>query len=143
MCLFSEKMREKLWVYRKELKKVSFIAAPLAASTVLQYGMQIVGVMMVGHLGDELLLSGLSIASSFINVTGCSVLVSPFLSFNTFLISFPTFSLMQSFYTIHIFQLDHNSICFYKNFCLCRWIHVHRAFDLPAHLSINKNTTRG
>ncbi|CAK9313971.1 unnamed protein product [Citrullus colocynthis] len=49
----------------------------MAASTILQYGMQIVGVMMVGHLGDELLLSGVSIASSFINVTGCSVLLLP------------------------------------------------------------------
>lgn len=74
MCFFGETMRENWWVYRKELKKVSFMAAPMAASTILQYGMQIVGVMMVGHLGDELLLSGVSIASSFINVTGCSVL---------------------------------------------------------------------
>lgn len=66
MCLFGEKMRENLWVYRKELKKVSFIAAPMAATTILQYSMQVVAVMMVGHLGDELLLSGVSIATSFV-----------------------------------------------------------------------------
>lgn len=74
-----ENMRAEKWlVYRKEVKKVSLIAAPMAATTILQYLMQVVAVIMVGHLGDNLLLSGVSIASSFINVTGFSVLVSSF-----------------------------------------------------------------
>ncbi|KAG6592361.1 Protein DETOXIFICATION 3, partial [Cucurbita argyrosperma subsp. sororia] len=68
-------MRENWFrVYRKEVKKVILIAAPMAATTILQYAMQVVAVIMVGHLGDELLLSGVSIASSFTNVTGISVL---------------------------------------------------------------------
>ncbi|KAJ6855432.1 hypothetical protein NC651_040175 [Populus alba x Populus x berolinensis] len=57
----------------KELKKVSYVAAPMVAVTVLQYLMQVVSVMMVGHL-DELSLSGISSASSFTSVTGCSLL---------------------------------------------------------------------
>ncbi|XP_022973952.1 protein DETOXIFICATION 3-like isoform X2 [Cucurbita maxima] len=69
-------MRENWFrVYKKELKKVMLIAAPMAATTILQYAMQVVAVIMVGHLGDELLLSGVSIASSFTNVTGISVIL--------------------------------------------------------------------
>ncbi|KAJ4840865.1 Protein DETOXIFICATION 7 [Turnera subulata] len=65
----------------KELKKVSYVAAPMVAVTVLQYLLQVVSVMMVGHL-DELSLSGVSIASSFTSVTGFSLLVnSQFLCF--------------------------------------------------------------
>ncbi|KAF3447413.1 hypothetical protein FNV43_RR12599 [Rhamnella rubrinervis] len=59
-----------LW---KEVKKVSFIAAPMVAVTVMQYMLQFVCVMMVGHV-DELSLSGVSIASSYTSVTGFSVL---------------------------------------------------------------------
>ncbi|XP_061944606.1 protein DETOXIFICATION 14-like [Populus nigra] len=57
----------------KELKKVSYVAAPMVAVTVLQYLMQVVSVMMVGHL-DELSLSGIASASSFTSVTGFSLL---------------------------------------------------------------------
>ncbi|KAL3565501.1 hypothetical protein D5086_033547 [Populus alba] len=59
----------------KELKKVSYVAAPMVAVTVLQYLMQVGSVMMVGHL-YELSLSGISSASSFTSVTGFSLLVS-------------------------------------------------------------------
>ncbi|KAG6737820.1 hypothetical protein POTOM_059350 [Populus tomentosa] len=59
----------------KELKKVSYVAAPMVAVTVLQYLMQVVSVMMVGHL-DELSQSGISSASSFTSVTGFSLLVT-------------------------------------------------------------------
>ncbi|XP_057993396.1 protein DETOXIFICATION 8 isoform X1 [Hevea brasiliensis] len=57
----------------KELKKVSYVAAPMVAVTVLQYLLQVVSMVMVGHL-DELSLSGVSIATSFTSVTGFSFL---------------------------------------------------------------------
>ena len=51
------------------------VAAPLVACSLLQYSLQVVSVMFAGHLG-ELSLSGASVAASFANVTGFSVLVS-------------------------------------------------------------------
>lgn len=62
-------------VSMKELKRVSFIAAPMVAVTVLQYLLQVVAVIMVGHV-DELALAGVSIATSFTSVTGFSFLVN-------------------------------------------------------------------
>ncbi|PWZ16695.1 Protein DETOXIFICATION 16 [Zea mays] len=49
------------------------LAAPLVACSLLQYCLQVVSVMFAGHLG-ELSLSGASVAASFANVTGFSVL---------------------------------------------------------------------
>ncbi|KAK9200050.1 hypothetical protein WN944_015245 [Citrus x changshan-huyou] len=66
-------MGSKWVVSLKEIKKVSSIAAPMVAVTVLQYLLQVVSVIMVGHL-DELSLSGASIATSFTSVTGFSLL---------------------------------------------------------------------
>ena len=69
----------------QELKKVSFMAAPMVAVTVSQYLLQVVSLMMVGHLGILVSFSGVSIAMSFAEVTGFSVLVCslfPFLGFN-------------------------------------------------------------
>ncbi|XVF71548.1 hypothetical protein PTKIN_Ptkin12aG0046900 [Pterospermum kingtungense] len=57
----------------EDLKKVSFIAAPFVAVSLSQYLLQVVSMMMAGHLG-ELALSGASIATSFCNVTGFSLL---------------------------------------------------------------------
>jgi len=59
----------------QELKKVSFMAAPMVAVTVSQYLLQVVSLMMVGHLGILVSFSGVSIAMSFAEVTGFSVLV--------------------------------------------------------------------
>ncbi|XP_020096898.1 protein DETOXIFICATION 16-like [Ananas comosus] len=50
------------------------LAAPLIAVSLLQYLLQVISVMVVGHLG-ELALSGASVAASFANVTGFSVLL--------------------------------------------------------------------
>ncbi|OMO55634.1 Multi antimicrobial extrusion protein [Corchorus capsularis] len=58
----------------EEVKKVILIAAPMAVVTVSRYLLQLVAVMMAGHLG-ELPLSGVALASSFANVTGFSVLL--------------------------------------------------------------------
>jgi hypothetical protein len=63
----------------KEVKTVSYVAAPMVAVTVLQYLLQVVSVMMVGHL-DQLSLSGVSIATSFATVTGFSLLVNKLLA---------------------------------------------------------------
>lgn len=59
----------------QELKRVSFMAAPMVAVTVSQYLLQVVSLMMVGHLGILVSFSGVSIAMSFAEVTGFSVLV--------------------------------------------------------------------
>ncbi|KAK8643821.1 hypothetical protein V6N13_013098 [Hibiscus sabdariffa] len=56
----------------EELKKGSRIAAPMVAVTVLQYLVQVVSVIMVGHLG-QLSLSSVAIATSLANVTGFSL----------------------------------------------------------------------
>ncbi|XVF31725.1 hypothetical protein REPUB_Repub17cG0017000 [Reevesia pubescens] len=57
----------------KELKKVSYMAAPMVVVSVSQYLLQVISLMMVGHIG-ELALSGIAIATSFTNVTGFSLL---------------------------------------------------------------------
>ncbi|XP_010552153.1 PREDICTED: protein DETOXIFICATION 8 [Tarenaya hassleriana] len=55
------------------MKKVSFMAAPMVAVAVSQYLLQVVAVVMVGHL-DQLSLSSVAIATSLTNVTGFSLL---------------------------------------------------------------------
>ncbi|KAL2247004.1 protein DETOXIFICATION 1-like [Sesamum indicum] len=57
----------------QELKRVSYIAAPMVTVSVLQYLLQVVSVIMVGHLG-QLTLSSVAIATSLTNVTGFSLL---------------------------------------------------------------------
>lgn len=68
---------EKKWkvTFVRELKKEGIIAAPMVAVTVLQYLLQLVSMVMVGHL-DQLSLSSVAIAISLTNVTGFSLLVS-------------------------------------------------------------------
>ncbi|KAL2457542.1 MATE efflux family protein [Forsythia ovata] len=67
------KWNTKWGVFVQELKKVSHIAAPMVTVTILQYMLQVVSVMMVGHLG-QLALSSVAIATSLTNVTGFSLL---------------------------------------------------------------------
>ncbi|KAI4352161.1 hypothetical protein L6164_006439 [Bauhinia variegata] len=59
----------------EQLKQVSFTAAPMVAVTLAQYLLQFVSLMMVGHLGGELSLSGVALGTSFANVTGFSVIL--------------------------------------------------------------------
>lgn len=66
--------------FRQELKRVSSMAAPMVAVTVSQYLLQVVSMMMVGHIG-KLSFSGVAIATSFAEVTGFSVLVISSFSF--------------------------------------------------------------
>ncbi|ERN05635.1 hypothetical protein AMTR_s00006p00092520 [Amborella trichopoda] len=60
----------------KELKKQLSLGGPLVMANLLQRCMQNVSVMFVGHLG-ELPLAGASLATSFANAVGFSVLVCP------------------------------------------------------------------
>ncbi|KAL4568871.1 hypothetical protein LXL04_024488 [Taraxacum kok-saghyz] len=59
--------------YGREVQKVTVIAVPMVVVALLPYLMQMVAVVMVGHV-DELSLSSLAIATSFTNVTGFSLL---------------------------------------------------------------------
>ncbi|KAL6877618.1 hypothetical protein ACP4OV_012833 [Aristida adscensionis] len=56
-----------------EVKKQLYLAGPLVAGFLLQNLVTIISVMFVGHLG-ELALSSASVATSFANVTGFSLL---------------------------------------------------------------------
>ncbi|CAL5192944.1 unnamed protein product [Lathyrus oleraceus] len=59
--------------FMMELKKVVNIAAPMVASSMLQNLLQVVSVIMVGHL-NQMSLSSVSIATSIANVSGFSIL---------------------------------------------------------------------
>ncbi|XP_021909654.1 protein DETOXIFICATION 16-like [Carica papaya] len=58
----------------EEVKKQLMLAGPLITSGILQFCLQVISVMFVGHLG-ELALSGASMATSFASVTGFSFLL--------------------------------------------------------------------
>ncbi|EXB30269.1 MATE efflux family protein 6 [Morus notabilis] len=58
----------------EEVKRQLWLAGPLIAVSLLQYCLQMISVMFVGHLG-ELSLSGASMATSFAAVTGFSFLL--------------------------------------------------------------------
>ncbi|KAH6822241.1 MATE efflux family protein [Perilla frutescens var. hirtella] len=58
----------------EELRKQLWLAGPLILVSLLQYCLQLISVMFVGHLG-ELALSGASMATSFATVTGFSLLM--------------------------------------------------------------------
>ncbi|KAM7463488.1 hypothetical protein LguiA_031609 [Lonicera macranthoides] len=58
----------------QEVKRLGYIAGPMVAVTLSQYLLQVISVMMVGHLG-ELSLSSTAIAISLAGVTGFSLLL--------------------------------------------------------------------
>ncbi|KAI3831794.1 hypothetical protein MKX03_000136 [Papaver bracteatum] len=58
----------------QELKKQLWLSGPLIVNNVLQFCLQLISFMFVGHLG-ELTLSSFSMASCFSVVTGFSVLI--------------------------------------------------------------------
>ncbi|KAL0000098.1 hypothetical protein SO802_019700 [Lithocarpus litseifolius] len=63
------------WVtFTGELKRLGFLAGPMVAVTLSQYMLQVISLMMVGHLG-ELALSSAAIATSLSGVTGFSLLL--------------------------------------------------------------------
>ncbi|KAI3942948.1 hypothetical protein MKW98_005460 [Papaver atlanticum] len=58
----------------EEVKKQLWLSGPLITVNVLQFCIQLISIMFVGHLG-ELSLSGASMATSFASVTGFSLLM--------------------------------------------------------------------
>ncbi|PWA93927.1 MATE efflux family protein [Artemisia annua] len=73
------------------MKKLGFVAGPMAVVTLSQYLLQVTSVMMVGHLG-ELALSSTSIAISLSGVTGFSLIHSrtPGIQFYLYLKCYPS-----------------------------------------------------
>ncbi|XP_050225624.1 protein DETOXIFICATION 14-like [Mercurialis annua] len=71
--LVGEAKRSIRWrVLNEEVKKMSLIAAPMVAVNLSHYFLQVIALMMVGHLG-QLSLSSTAIAISFSAVTGFSL----------------------------------------------------------------------
>ncbi|QCD92269.1 solute carrier family 13 [Vigna unguiculata] len=67
----------------EEMKKQLWLAGPLITVTLLNFGLNLISVMFVGHLG-ELALSGASMATSFASVTGFSLLQGMASALDTF-----------------------------------------------------------
>lgn len=68
-----------------EVKKQLWLAGPLVLVSLLQFCLQLISLMFVGHLG-ELALSGASMATSFSSVTGFTLLVSYLFQYRPFVI---------------------------------------------------------
>ncbi|PQM34785.1 protein DETOXIFICATION 14-like [Prunus yedoensis var. nudiflora] len=64
-----QEMGGKWRVFLKELRKVSYVAAPMVAVMVMQYLIQVVSVMMVGHV-DQLSLSGFGLVGALETLCG-------------------------------------------------------------------------
>lgn len=58
----------------KEIKRQMCLAMPLTVANFLMFALQFVSIMLVGHISHEK-LAGASIAISFVNSLGFSVLV--------------------------------------------------------------------
>jgi MATE family multidrug resistance protein len=81
-------------VFWAEFKRVGSMAAPMVTVTVSQYLLQVVSLMMVGHIGILASFSGVALAVSFAECSGFCVLVMSssfqfFLSDLFFLCAFP------------------------------------------------------
>ncbi|KAD4983072.1 hypothetical protein E3N88_19743 [Mikania micrantha] len=79
-------------VFVEEAKKLGYIAGPMVAVTLSQFLVQVVSLMMAGHIG-ELALSSTAIAISISSVTGFSLLVGSL-----------SFSLISSTNSIGVFN---------------------------------------
>jgi len=74
------------------MKRVGYLAGPMITVTLSQYFLQIISMVMVGHLG-KLALSSTAIAISLCAVSGFSLIVSVFLPHLTaFFFSFKTYN---------------------------------------------------
>ncbi|CAB4265123.1 unnamed protein product [Prunus armeniaca] len=65
---------ERCGLFVAEVKRLGYIAGPMVAVNLSQYFLQIISIMMVGHLG-QLSLSSTAIAISFCAVSGFSLLL--------------------------------------------------------------------
>jgi len=105
--LNKDKAIERAELY-EEVRKQLWLAGPLVSVSILNYSLQIISVMFVGHLG-QLPLSAASMATSFASVTGFSLLVS------SAVIGFLCYRMCSST-TLHI-VLSETCLCFCSN----RW----------------------
>ncbi|KAK7380070.1 hypothetical protein VNO78_32447 [Psophocarpus tetragonolobus] len=67
----------------EETKKQLWLAGPMVFVSVFQYSIIIISLIFVGHL-DKLLLAAVSLATSFVNVTGFSVMLGMASALDTF-----------------------------------------------------------
>ncbi|CAJ1952042.1 unnamed protein product [Sphenostylis stenocarpa] len=67
----------------EEAKKQLWLAGPMVFVSVFQYSLLVISLIFVGHL-NELLLAGVSLANSFVNVTGFNVLIGMSSALDTF-----------------------------------------------------------
>lgn len=103
----------------EEATKQIWLAGPLIAVSLLQYCLQVISIMFVGHLG-ELALSSASIASSFASVSGFSVLVSGAFLF-----------LFKNLLEIGVFAVIMSLISLAKYLGICKfWILIIRGYDI-------------
>lgn len=75
MILMERNWKQSIMMILGEMKKQLRLVGPIFAATLLQYSLQPIALMFVGHLGDQLALSAASIAASFAIVTGISTVV--------------------------------------------------------------------
>ncbi|KAI3844287.1 hypothetical protein MKW92_023034 [Papaver armeniacum] len=74
LILRNREEENKAEIIIEEVKKQLWLSGPLITVNLLQFCIQLISVMFVGHLG-ELSLSGASMATSFATVTGFSLLM--------------------------------------------------------------------
>lgn len=77
-----------------EIKRIGYLAGPMASVTLSQYLLQVISMMMVGHLG-QLYLSSTAIAVSLATVTGLTLLVC--ISISSFLFRVALFRLFKNY----------------------------------------------
>ncbi|PON73724.1 Multi antimicrobial extrusion protein [Parasponia andersonii] len=76
-------MARRFGVYVQEVKLLAYLAGPMVVVNLSQYFLQVISVMMVGHLG-KLYLSSTAIAISFGAVSGFSLLFGMASALETF-----------------------------------------------------------
>jgi hypothetical protein len=106
----------------EEVKKQLWLSGPLISVTLLNFGINLISVMFVGHLG-ELPLSGASMATSFASVTGFSLLVC----FS--LLPYQTSSVHRYMYmcvcvSIYICV----RVCIYVSMCACIYVCMYETY---------------
>lgn len=79
----------------EEVKALSCISGPMVVVNLSQYFLQVISIMMVGHLG-KLYLSSAAIAISFCAVTGFSLLVSLQIKPSSLIIIFYLFDIVET-----------------------------------------------
>lgn len=134
----------------EEVKRLGCIAGPMVAVVLSQYLLQIVSMMMVGHLG-ELALSSTAIAISLAGVTGFSLFVSlsyiftffSFLAFIHFGTAFFRSSSLEMLISLH---LNSNMNISHIQASMSRWYFFYEfslnLYEYLLHFAIYLSTDR-